>query len=44
MYKCAECGKPVAITNKLIVRSCKHTESPVIADLTAEARGKGGVR
>lgn len=43
MYKCAKCGKPVAVVNGEIKREC-DCQSAVIATARAEMAGNGGLR
>lgn len=42
-YTCKDCGKPAVVDDGGVIRLCEHT-GPVIAHMTAVARGAGGVR
>lgn len=45
MYRCAECGSRVILGDDgTVLRSCEHTEAPVIAEAAAGLAGQGGVR
>jgi hypothetical protein len=42
-YKCKECGFYVSVVDGQIVRQC-DCDAPVIANISAIARGDGGVK
>jgi hypothetical protein len=42
MYHCSECGASVTVKDATFVRTCKH-DAPVVADMTATAKGAGGL-
>lgn len=42
-YKCKKCGAPVRVMDGQIVRQC-DCDAPVTANISAIARGDGGVR
>lgn len=43
-YTCAACGKPVLIKDGQPQRECEHKDAAVIANMSAVARGVGGVK
>ena len=44
IHTCKECGLEVSIKDGLIERQCSHTDSPVLASMSAVARGAGGTK
>ena len=42
-YVCSACGLPVTPDNGALVRACIHTDSPIIATMSAVVTGEGGV-
>lgn len=40
-YECKECGKPAAIADGKVVRSCEHSDKPVLAVMTVVVTGEG---
>lgn len=46
MYKCSKCGKAVIVTNSQIIRVCQPEckDAPVIAEVTSQLVGQGGVK
>lgn len=42
-YKCKKCGLGVIVTKEKVIKACK-CEAPVVADMTAVASGRGGVK
>jgi hypothetical protein len=46
MYSCSVCKKAVLVDSKTgkITRTCEHTNAAVAANISAHARGKGGVK
>lgn len=41
-YRCAECGRAVAVVEGNMIRACA-CEAGVIAEMSATARGAGGL-
>jgi hypothetical protein len=45
MYECSVCSKEVQILEDgTIVRTCEHTDAPVIASMSAICAGKGTMK
>ena len=40
-YECKECSRPAIIDDGKVIRSCEHSDKPVIAVMTAVATGEG---
>lgn len=43
MYSCKKCGLGVIVVSGKIIKACKCV-APVVADMSAKAEGKGGVK
>ena len=41
-YACSRCGLPVTPENGVLVRSCVHSDAPVIVTMDAQLFGEGG--
>lgn len=44
MYRCAECSALVVVVDDQIIRVCGHDGAAVVADASATASGRGGVK
>lgn len=42
-YECKECGAVVHEQDGTLVRTCEHTDAPIVANLTAHATGRAEV-
>lgn len=43
MYKCKQCGLEVVVTKGKTIKAC-DCKAPIVADMSAVATGKGGVK
>jgi hypothetical protein len=44
MYRCKVCSAVVFVADGKIIRVCEHEGAAVIAEASAEAAGRGGVK
>lgn len=44
MLECKTCGAPVKQDGDKLVRTCEHETAPIVANLTAEAKGSARIR
>ena len=43
--KCKTCGKPVRVDAKgVITRACEHKDAPIVAEVSATAKGLGKLK
>ena len=43
IYTCKECGAPAGVVDGIVAKSCDHSDAPVVAHLSAVARGVSGM-